>query len=157
MTPDRVVSEPFVESEARGLRNGEGVTDARRMNPMRCRSCRRDLVTGEPVWLGAGGRRVTCGHCIPPPARSGYRAARCVTCARFAHVPAVWQRQTRFCSDLCAGMFRNAVRRARSESRRRKVCATCQRSFIARRMDARVCGSACRQRAYRQRHMRVPE
>src|SRR5262249_3300269 len=31
------------------------------------------------------------------------------------------------------------------------TCETCNREFTARRVDARYCSSACRQRAYRQR------
>jgi hypothetical protein len=51
------------------------------------------------------------------------------------------------CSDRCA----KRERRARRRRERQAFCAMCYGTFGPRRSDAKFCGNACRQRAYRRR------
>jgi hypothetical protein len=44
------------------------------------------------------------------------------------------------------------LRRAHLAAARHKVCQCCGETFDATRTDAKFCGGACKQRAYRQRH-----
>lgn len=52
---------------------------------------------------------------------------------------------------LTKSACRQRERRARRRRERRQVCAGCGVSFVPSRADARFCGVACRQYAYRQR------
>ena len=54
----------------------------------------------------------------------------------------VWEGLT---TSACAQRERRALRRRE----RRQFCAGCGATFVPARRDARYCGNACRQRAYR--------
>lgn len=53
------------------------------------------------------------------------------------------------CSTRCLAALRREDRR---DKRSTTTCSTCGETFTPARADARYCSSACRQRAYRQRH-----
>ena len=55
-----------------------------------------------------------------------------------------------YCSDFCRDASRELVRQ-QSASRQRLSCEVCGEPFLPTRSDAKTCGNACRQKAYRQR------
>ena len=57
----------------------------------------------------------------------------------------------RFMATSGSSFERLAERDMIADARRHLTCEICGRSFSAPRVDARYCGSACRQKAYRRR------
>lgn len=58
---------------------------------------------------------------------------------------------SRCCSYRCVNDDYIAKRAVRRDAARRKQCARCGKGFLARRRDAKYCGPACKQVAYRGR------
>jgi predicted nucleic acid-binding Zn ribbon protein len=55
-----------------------------------------------------------------------------------------------FCSDRCRWTYHNRLRGARMAARRgNRVCEVCGEHFTPKRMDAKTCSPACRQKKYR--------
>ncbi len=78
----------------------------------------------------------------------GHYHRTCPTCGRAFYSLNV---EALYCSEECSREGHNALRRARGQEAREKVCAWCGKPFEATRRDGRFCPSACRQAAYRQR------
>lgn len=72
-----------------------------------------------------------CGHCGNPVERL-YPLAR-------------------YCKDECREAASEIRRRARLAEARHKTCGVCGKVFDGPRRDAKFCGPACKQRAYRGR------
>jgi len=123
-----------------------------------CGKCGMSLAPAAPVYLAlvASGLVGACGQLAPV----------CQTCAPKKYEGTPWtcgscRRQVGgrrpqgqvFCSETCSWRWYNARRKARAEPDRHKVCSGCGRSFLARRKDAKTCGTACRQRLAQRRHV----
>jgi hypothetical protein len=62
-------------------------------------------------------------------------------------------RKRRVCCDYCRGLaVAREKRERRTDARAGRTCGQCNEVIDASRNDARYCSSACRQKAYRQRH-----
>jgi hypothetical protein len=133
---------------------------------MQCEKCHRELGQDEPVYrtrvrsyhyprLGGA-----CFDCRDTPSclkheryEKEWRAPKpCVNCER----PVIIKQRANppknhiLCGQECTRAFYNAwARRKRQLSQR--PCTTCGELFDPARSDAKYCGSACRQRAYRMR------
>ncbi len=60
-----------------------------------------------------------------------------------------------FCCARCQWTHHNTVRNERGARDREKVCEVCGEEFTAKRVDAKTCAPACKQKAYRRRRARV--
>jgi hypothetical protein len=113
-----------------------GIVIARGQTVLVCKAC---VTPDERAMASAitGGRETTCAAC---------------GCRMRDYRLGLWVRRQPpvMCSIVCAQRTRRANRRRR-QPRMRTRCAVCGTSFTPKRTDARYCGSACRQRAYRQR------
>lgn len=131
----------------------------------RCGQCGRSLAPDEPVylwrmmaspgtfWLGPG-----CGACADKRGAFRWRGPAvgpfpCAGCGRaiYRRADRRWRRQFHVCSERCR--WRVATRR-RADMRmpeQQHACTGCGAPFTARR-GAAYCSSACRQKAYRERH-----
>lgn len=79
----------------------------------------------------------------------------CPTCERSvvfrASESQYHRRKHAFCSERCSQIHHNRQRSVLSQASREKVCEVCDSPFTATRSDAKTCGPACKQRAYRRR------
>jgi predicted nucleic acid-binding Zn ribbon protein len=79
----------------------------------------------------------------------------CDTCGRTVTVVEgagqYFRRLHLFCSGRCRGLHYNHVRGERGARAREKVCGVCGEEFTAKRVDAKTCSPACKQKAYRRR------
>jgi hypothetical protein len=94
-----------------------------------------------------------CKRCSSGDSYERFRSWRCETCGRIIWYPAAYIR--RRCYSACSLKCRQAIHAAIAKAKRpdnNKTCAICAKSFLAPRADALTCSSACRQKAYRQRH-----
>jgi hypothetical protein len=120
-----------------------------------CGRCGHAFEPGEELWRGYFDGRWLTTWCVPcvrekwPRAAFDFRTA-CDSCSRTFYRPPGGLRRHEFCSDYCRDRVRSAARREARHARMQHTCAVCGRPFTGRR-DARVCSSACRQRAYRRR------
>jgi hypothetical protein len=132
---------------------------------MQCGKCHRDLDPDEPIyrtrfarayWMGS-----VCSECRCDPVSLKYeryatewRAPMpCERCGRPVMIRQRYQPPMHIaCSAKCQKDIHNAAYRAkRPRQVSRQPCATCGELFDPARSDAKYCGSACRQRAYRAR------
>jgi hypothetical protein len=123
-----------------------------------CGACGHPLAPDAPVWLARlsvsrDGRQVPVGACCR--GRLSGRPEPCVGCGRAVHYPySTRARSYAYCSDRCRWQIANRRRQAlRQLGRQDRICATCAQPFTPPRADGRYCSHACRQRAYRQRHV----
>jgi hypothetical protein len=133
-------------------------------NAESCTRCGHVFGAGEPVFVAgqsflrteARGHAV-CSACKPATTRWGsepeWRSFSCETCSRTVHYH--YGRGYRCCSYRCAqatwtkqATERRSAARARTRVKQ-VVCAECKHVFTAKRIDARRCSPACRQRAHR--------
>jgi len=109
----------------------------------RCVECANLRRVSERVWqhvFEIQGREVRtclyreepCAHCGRPTIRDlGHR-----------------NRKHTFCSQPCESAYHNHRKRKPKE---RKLCEVCGEEFTAKRVDAKTCSQACKQKAYRRR------
>jgi predicted nucleic acid-binding Zn ribbon protein len=57
----------------------------------------------------------------------------------------------KYCSGRCSNDASIERRRQRRAAARQKVCEVCGEEFTAKRVDAKTCSPACKQKAYRRR------
>ena len=166
---------------------GPGVTDAdagvvrspkdspfNSRNVASCLKCGRGLGAGEPVYIsyfgGAFGQRdiPACEQCAPPymVARQHpyfdihFHAHPCETCGRtvvFTDGVAYRYRKHVLCCERCRWTFYNRIRDEAAAATREKVCEACGKEFSATRRDAKTCSPACKQKAYRQRKLKLAQ
>jgi hypothetical protein len=122
-----------------------------------CRTCGRGIRPSEPIWLHltAGRTRSFCDSCGPRYAKDLvswlWSAFACQGCGRTVHrFNRSFNRSFSFsvCSPRCRAIAFAAARKEARHVLMQHTCAVCGQPFEGRR-DARVCSSACRQRAYR--------
>jgi hypothetical protein len=138
-----------------------------------CATCKRILRSDEPVWrkrvgIGRGmfgGRRTAivpvCEQCIgdDPCVHS---VGPCKNCGRTVHDTA-WPFPRRFiyCCHHCELTHQSARLAAASRQRRAdargssRSCVECGDHFEPRRTDSQYCSTACKQKAYRKRALRI--
>jgi hypothetical protein len=142
-----------------------------------CGECGRKLADEEPAYRGvtytgmaalAGKPRydkaILCAQCAPRYLVESRRGSDgfyvfvhepCSVCTRvtvFRTTWGTWHRKRHiFCSARCGWSHHNGIRSERSARAREKVCEVCEEPFTAKRVDAKTCSPACKQKAYRQR------
>lgn len=142
-----------------------------------CGECGRQLVDNEPGYkaktytgmaqLSDGpsySKAILCAQCAPRylvescPGSTGsllFVHEPCTVCKRvtvFRTTWGMWHRKRYvFCCGRCEWTHYNGVRNERSARDREKVCEVCGEEFTARRVDAKTCSAACKQKAYRLR------
>ena len=127
-----------------------------------CGRCGRALESDEPVWreqcaqdggLFGGTTSILAPVCKGCHSRYGrFWRAPCRHCKRPVHNAIGFQGRDVFCSERCHGELHKArLRQRRTETRGTKTCPTCGDDFAPSRSDQVMCGSVCRQKAYRQR------
>jgi hypothetical protein len=140
-----------------------------------CAECARQLDPREPVWRERVasardffGRQTywlapVCEQCKPVFDRHWYgddrhhEAEPCGGCGRPVHnlFSTQWRKLTFCCEDCHHIASLKAVRGKRSKARGHRTCECCGKTFVPKRADARFCSGACKQRAYRQRSLRI--
>jgi len=141
---------------------GAGIVQSRdkRTRAENCFQCGKEVPFSEPIWFvslpwkAANGRscrrlRLCCTACVPVGLQAQLRLRHCATCQRAFAI-----RSSRgCCSDKCTWRWHNARRMAaRNAGQSRDVrCSVCGTVFIGSRLDARTCGTTCRQRLSRSR------
>ena len=152
---------------------------------MQCKLCHRDMASSDPIYrvsLAYEAReRTRCGGAIAevcaeccattPPDIAGeprlkmswlvnrdWRPATpCERCAR----PVIGDMRRKLpkhvaCGPECRGAIYGALEAARRRRPMKAVsCLLCGVSFLSKRNDARYCGSACKQKAFRGRSRRL--
>ena len=127
-----------------------------------CGKCGRAIAPGEPVWrgpvgIGGWGRTVkavaVCSDCLGSKSKAeGFFNTHCEQCGRGLLLNPRYGRSHAFCCDRCGWQYQNdRQKRKRAQKRAALRCVACGDPLTAGRSDARYCGGACRQRAYRQR------
>jgi hypothetical protein len=123
-----------------------------------CSGCGRDLGPDEPVWRlqrTSYGIVTHCDDCTREVDRAYYVKShgKCATCGRLVHDARARASWLLYCCDRCR-QAPAAARRAerRADARAGRKCEQCDEVIDASRNDAVYCSSACRQKAYRQRH-----
>ena len=134
-----------------------------------CASCERAIGADEPVYRQrfSMGRCLTgystrlapiCSSCCVHKHLYGTTGRACVGCGRPVHnLHDLIYRRHRFCSEVCQSKAVAAVARDRRRQKRglTRCCDQCGESYEPNRADALFCSGACRQKAYRQRSLRV--
>ncbi len=127
-----------------------------------CGNCGRAIAEGElvvvrEVFAGRGySVAATCGGCNRPEPD---KAQPCYWCERPVQMPyelfASRNRSGIFCSDRCRGKWHNrrnsAIRKRQRQRYLAKTCEVCAKEFAAKRVDAKTCSPACKQKAHRLR------
>jgi hypothetical protein len=138
------------------LYSNQGMLDTLQGPVERCALCGRPFAADEAFWLARLPSprevRALCDACAAKTLAFDWHrwtACACQVCGRVYH-RAADRRRRRFevCSQPCRDVATFAERKAARHELMEHTCAFCDMPFTGRR-DAKFCGNACRQAAYR--------
>jgi hypothetical protein len=142
-----------------GKKGGQFLTTLVSVTRMRCDECRRELPADELIYrvrrarLGLGYWTSVCAGCLkmPQDERRGWLPARrCDHCGRPVIADRLRKGSRFVCSIECRkALYDEHYRRARRKRPTPRPCQSCGMQFVAKRIDAKLCSEACRQRAHR--------
>jgi endogenous inhibitor of DNA gyrase (YacG/DUF329 family) len=83
----------------------------------------------------------------------------CAGCGRDVYFAGEGNKLGAYCSDRCSRITFNRYHAAKRKANRQrylaKTCEVCGEEFTAKRVDAKTCSPACKQKAYRRRRARA--